>query len=58
MNVNPMKKKFLFILCLILFIVSISSVSASADLNQTISDESTDTVGASYSDGSILSDSK
>ncbi len=57
MNVNPIKKEFLFILCLILFIVSISSVSASADLNQTISDESTDTVGASYSDGSILSDS-
>ena len=57
MKVNPMKKKFLFILGLIFFIVSISSVSASADVNQTIINENDDTIGVSYDDGSVLSDS-
>lgn len=57
MMVNPMKKKFLFILGLIFFIVSISSVSASADVNQTIINENDDTIGVSYDDRSVLSDS-
>lgn len=57
MKVNPMKKKFLFILGLIFFIVSISSVSASADVNQTIINENDDTIGVSYDDRSVLSDS-
>lgn len=57
MKVNPMKKKFLFILGLIFFIVSISSVSASADVNQTIINENDDTIGVLYDDGSVLSDS-
>lgn len=52
-----MKKKFLFILGLIFFIVSISSVSASADVNQTIINENDDTIGVSYDDRSVLSDS-
>lgn len=49
-----MKKKFLFILGLIFFIVSISSVSASADVNQTIINENDDTIGVSYDDRSVL----
>ena len=57
MKVNPIKKKFLFILGLIFFIVSISSVSASADVNQTIINENDDTIGVSYDDRSVLSDS-
>ena len=39
-----MKKNFLFIICLLLLIVSVSSVSANADVNQTIDDETGDSL--------------
>ena len=51
-----MEKNFLFIVCLILLIVSISSVSASDNLNQSVSDGTENTMGVSYSDEDVLSD--
>ena len=48
-----MKINFLFIICLILLIVSISSVSASTDLNQSVSE---DTISTSYGGEDVLSD--
>ena len=48
-----MKRNFLFIICLILLIVSISSVSASTDLNQSVSE---DTIATSYDGEDVLSD--
>ena len=39
-----MKRNFLVIICLLLLIVSVSSVSASADVNQTIDDETGDSL--------------
>ncbi|WP_407432025.1 hypothetical protein [Methanobrevibacter sp.] len=51
-----MKKNFLFIICLILLIVSVSSVSASADVNQTISDETGDSIALANDDGNDLDD--
>ena len=51
-----MEKNFLFIICLILLIVSISSVSASDNLNQSVSDGTENTIGVSYSDADVLSD--
>ena len=51
-----MKKNFLFIICLILLIVSVSSVSASADVNQTIGNESGDSIALANDDGKDLGD--
>ncbi|WP_296861969.1 hypothetical protein [uncultured Methanobrevibacter sp.] len=51
-----MKKNFLFIICLILLIVSVSSVSASADVNQTIGNESRDSIALANDDGKDLGD--
>ena len=51
-----MKKNFLFIICLILLIVSVSSVSASADVNQTISDETGDSLALAADDETDLGD--
>ena len=51
-----MKKNFLFIICLILLIVSVSSVSASADVNQTIGNESGDSIALANDDGKDLVD--
>ena len=34
-----MKRKFLILICLILFFVSVAAVSAAEDVNQTISDD-------------------
>ena len=56
MKVKYKKKNFLFIVCLILLIVSISSVSASDNLNQSVSDGTENTMDVSYSDEDVLSD--
>ena len=42
-----MKRKFLIMFCLILFIVSIADVSATEDLNQTIKDDASDILSVS-----------
>ncbi|WP_407423119.1 Ig-like domain repeat protein [Methanobrevibacter sp.] len=49
-----MNKKILFFLCLIAFIVSIAGVSATDDVNQTVSNDLTDTLGVSLSDVEIV----
>ena len=54
-----MKSKILLLICLILFIVSLSAVSAAEDVNQTIDDadasvSSADTLGVSLSDDEIV----
>jgi len=49
-----MNKKILFFLCLIAFIVSIAGVSATDDVNQTVSNDLSDTLGVSLSDVEIV----
>ena len=43
-----MKRKFLILICLILFFVSVVAVSASEDLNQTIDNDDALSVSADY----------